>query len=106
MTTTTAPVLFSVSISPHIRSAETTSRIIWAVNASLAPAAVMGAWYFGLKALLTMALCIGAAVGSEYLYQRLLRKKSTIRDGSAFLTGLLLAFNLPPQLPWYVPVLG
>jgi electron transport complex protein RnfD len=106
MDTAKADPLLSVSISPHIKSAETTARIIWTVNAALAPAAIMGAWYFGLKALLTMALCIGSAVGSEYLYQRLLRKKITLRDGSAFLTGLLLALNLPPQVPFYIPVLG
>jgi electron transport complex protein RnfD len=106
MDTAKAAPLLSVSISPHIKSAETTARIIWTVNAALAPAAIMGAWYFGLKALLTMALCIGSAVGSEYLYQRLLRKKITLRDGSAFLTGLLLALNLPPQVPFYIPVLG
>ena len=101
----TAPLL-SVSISPHIRSAETTARIIWTVNACLAPAAIMGAWYFGIKAIFTMMLCIGASVGSEYLYQKLLKKKITLRDGSAFLTGLLLALNLPPQVPWYLSVLG
>ena len=99
------PSLF-VSVSPHIKDRETTARIIWTVNASLAPAAVMGAFYFGPRAVLSMALCIATAVLSEYLFQKLLKKKITIRDGSAFLTGLLLAFNLPPAVPFYVPVLG
>jgi electron transport complex protein RnfD len=97
---------FSVSISPHIKSAETTARIIWTVNAALAPAALVGVWYFGLKALITVVLCIASAMASEYLFQKLLKRKITVRDGSAFLTGLLLALNLPPQAPLYVPVLG
>jgi electron transport complex protein RnfD len=96
----------SVSISPHIKSAETTARIIWTVNIALAPATFMGAWYFGLKAVLTIMLCIVTAVGSEYLVQKLLKKNITINDGSAFLTGLLLALNLPPQAPFYIPILG
>jgi len=97
---------FSVSISPHIKSVETTGRIIWTVNIALAPAAVMGAYYFGLRALFTVVLCIATAVACEYLFQKLLKKKITISDGSAFLTGLLLAFNLPPQVPFYIPILG
>jgi electron transport complex protein RnfD len=101
----TAPSLF-VSVSPHIKDGETTARIIWTVNASLAPAAVMGAYYFGLKALFTTVLCITTAVLCEYFYQKLLKKKITVSDGSAFLTGLLLALNLPPQVPFYIPVLG
>lgn len=106
METAKTELLFSVSVSPHIKSPETTSHIIWTVNASLVPAAVMGAYYFGFKAVFSTALCIMTAVLCEYLYQKLLKKKITISDGSAFLTGLLLAFNLPPQVPFYVPVLG
>jgi electron transport complex protein RnfD len=97
---------FSVSISPHIKSAETTGRIIWTVNIALTPAAVMGAYYFGLRALFTIVLCIATSVACEYLFQKLLKKKITLSDGSAFLTGLLLAFNLPPQVPFYIPLLG
>jgi electron transport complex protein RnfD len=97
---------FSVSISPHIKSVETTARIIWTVNSVLVPAALAGVYFFGLKALLTIVVCIASAVASEYLFQKLMKRKVTVRDGSAFLTGLLLAMNLPPQAPLYVPVLG
>jgi electron transport complex protein RnfD len=97
---------YTVSISPHIKSAETTSRILWSVNAALAPAAIMGFYYFGLRALLVLTLCIASSVAFEYCYQKLLRKKITTADGSAFLTGLLLGLNLPPSVPFYVPVLG
>jgi electron transport complex protein RnfD len=104
-TAATQPALV-VSVSPHIKDRETTARIIWTVNAALAPAAVMGALYFGPRAILSMALCIATAVLCEYLFQKLLKRKITVKDGSAFLTGLLLAFNLPPAVPIYVPVLG
>ena len=53
-----------------------------------------------------MVLCTATAVLCEYGYQKLLKKKITVRDGSAFLSGLLLAFILPPAVPFYVPVLG
>lgn len=101
-----------VSVSPHVKSEETVSRIMWSVNLSLLPAFVMGAYFFGPKALFVTALCIGAAVLSEYLMQKALKKKVTVSDGSAFLTGLLLGMNLPASL-WsfspftvHVPVIG
>ncbi len=101
----TAPSLL-VSVSPHIKDRETTARIIWTVSAALAPAGVMGAFYFGPRAVLSIVLCVAASVASEYLFQKLLKRKITVKDGSAFLTGLLLAFNLPPAVPFYVPILG
>jgi electron transport complex protein RnfD len=67
---------------------------------------VLGAYYFGLAGILTLFYCITASVLSEYLYQILLKQKVTISDGSAFLTGLLLAMNLPPTVPFYIPLVG
>ncbi|MFA4830261.1 MAG: RnfABCDGE type electron transport complex subunit D, partial [Thermodesulfovibrionales bacterium] len=90
-----------VSVSPHIKSEETTSRIMWSVSISLLPAAVMGAYFFGPKAMIILALSIIAAVFSEYIYQKGLKKKLSINDGSAFLTGLLLGMNLPASVPFY-----
>lgn len=95
-----------VSISPHIKSEETTSRIMWTVSASLFPAAVMGAYFFGPRAVATVSICIIASILSEHLYQKCLKKNSTVNDGSAFLTGLLLGLNLPPAVPFYIPVIG
>ncbi len=95
-----------ISVSPHIKSEETTSRIMWSVSASLLPAAVMGAYFFGPRAVVTIALCILSSVFSEYLFQKALKKKISVSDGSAFLTGLLLGLNLPPSVPFYIPIIG
>jgi electron transport complex protein RnfD len=97
---------YIVSVSPHVKSEETTGRIMWTVSASLLPAAIMGAYFFGPRAVLTVSLCILTAVFSEYLYQKALKKKNTVYEGSAFLTGLLLGLNLPPFVPFYIPVIG
>jgi electron transport complex protein RnfD len=95
-----------VSVSPHVKSDETTSRIMWSVSASLLPSTMMGVYFFGPRAVFTVVLCIIAAVFSEYVFQKALKKKITISDGSAFLTGLLLGMNLPASVPFYVPVVG
>ncbi len=95
-----------VSISPHVRGKETVSRIMWTVNASLLPAFVMAAYYFGPRAAYVTGLCIISAVLSEHIYKISLKKKTTIGDGSAFLTGLLIGLNLPPSVPFYIPMVG
>lgn len=97
---------FIVSVSPHIKTEETTSRIMWSVNIALLPATIMGAYFFGPKAVFTVALSIIAAVVSEYLFQKALNKKISVSDGSAFLTGLLLGMNLPASVPFYIPIIG
>ncbi len=95
-----------VSVSPHVRDSETVSRIMWYVNLSLSPALLMSFYYFGPRAVYITALCIISSVLSEHIYQKALNQKSTIADGSAFLTGLLLAMNLPHSVPFYIPVVG
>ncbi|MEK7864809.1 MAG: RnfABCDGE type electron transport complex subunit D, partial [Nitrospirota bacterium] len=102
----------TVTVSPHVRDEETTSRIMWTVNLSLLPAFFMGFYFFGLKALFITALCIISSVLSEYFFQKAVKKKLTVNDGSAFLTGLLLGMNLPSSL-WsfnpftiHVPIIG
>jgi len=95
-----------VSVSPHLRSEETTSRIMWSVNAALLPATVMSVYFFGPRAAIVLAVTIISAIFSEYLYAKALKKKNTIDDGSAFLTGLLLGLNLPASVPLYIPVVG
>jgi electron transport complex protein RnfD len=95
-----------VSVSPHIKIDETTSRIMWTVSLSLLPAMIMSVYFFGPRAFFVTALCIISAVLSEYLFQKGLKRSININDGSAFLTGLLLGMNLPPALPFYIPIMG
>ncbi len=95
-----------VSVSPHVRGKETVGRIMWTVNLSLLPAFIMAVIYFGWRAAYVTGLCILTSVLFEHVYQVSLKKKTTIGDGSAFLTGLLLGLNLPATVPFYIPVVG
>jgi electron transport complex protein RnfD len=94
---------FTVSVSPHVRSEETTSRIMWSVSLALLPAMLCGIYFFGLKALYITALCIVSSVVFEQLYMKVVGKKSASGDGSAFLTGLLLGMNMPASLWSFSP---
>jgi electron transport complex protein RnfD len=91
---------------PHIHTAETTARIMWTVNAALAPAALWGAFVFGLGAVWVLVGSIAGALLGEWLSAKALRRRATLEDGSAFCTGLLLAMTLPPQLPGWAAFLG
>ena len=106
MTDTATPHPFVVEPGPHVHVEESTSRIMWWVNGTLAPAALWGMFVFGLPALLVVVSSIAGALGGEALAQRWLRRRLTLADGSAFCTGLLLAMTLPPKLPWYAALLG
>ena len=99
-----APAPLLVTASPHIRTPESIPRIMWTVSAALLPAAAWGVYVFGPRALLVMALGIAAALATEAACQAVRKRPITLRDGSAFLTGLLVAFVLPVHVRWYVPV--
>ena len=98
--------LYNVSSSSHIRSKDTSSRIMLYVVIALLPAAAFGVWNFGLRALLLILVCIAACVASEWVFEKLIHKKRTVNDFSAVVTGLLLALNLPYTLPIWQAVLG
>lgn len=95
-----------ISSSPHITSSLTTKKIMQSVTFALIPAALASVIVFGLYPLVVIALSIFSAVGAEYLYCRYAKQEQTIGDWSAVVTGLLLALNLPPVLPLFVPVIG
>ena len=97
---------YNISSSPHIRSKVTTGSIMFYVIVALLPATVFGVYTFGLQALTVILITTGWAVLTEYAYQKLMKKKVTISDGSAALTGLLLALNLPAEAPWWMCILG
>jgi electron transport complex protein RnfD len=96
----------SVSLSPHAKAPFTVSTIMWAVNLSLLPALGVSIWVFGIRVLIVTLLSVGTAVLTEALIQRAMKQEITIKDGSAVITGLLLAFNVPATIPWYMIVLG
>lgn len=95
-----------VSASPHVRSKATTSDIMFDVVIALVPATAFGLYIFGWYAALLVAVCIGSCVGFEALYQKCMGKKVTVGDFSAVVTGLLLALNLPPNLPIWMAIAG
>ena len=98
--------LFSVTSAPHVRDKMDTKRIMLLVIVSLLPASVFGICNFGIRALLVILATVISAVVSEYVYEFIVKKKSTINDLSAVVTGLLLALNLPHTIPIWMAVLG
>ena len=98
--------MLNVSSNPHVRDKMTTSRIMQLVALALLPTTLFGIWNFGLRALLVVLVTVASSVFFEWLYDRLMHKKNTINDFSAVVTGLLLALNMPPQIPLWMPVLG
>lgn len=98
--------LFNVSTAPHIRSSITTKNIMYDVIIALLPATFFGIYQFGIDALLVIMIAIITAVLSEYLYQRLMKLPITINDGSAIITGLLLALSLSSSMPLWMVALG
>ena len=98
--------LLKVSSNPHIRSKVTTSSIMTAVVIALLPAAGFGIYNFGPRALAVMAVTIASTVLTELLFGWLWKKKITISDMSAVVTGLLLALNLPVSIPLWMAALG
>ncbi|WP_066644970.1 RnfABCDGE type electron transport complex subunit D [Christensenella timonensis] len=95
-----------LSGSPHIKSGLSTSRIMLDVIIALIPACIAAVYFFGAGCIATIALCILSAVGCEAAIQYFTKRAVTISDLSAVVTGLLLALNLPPNVPWYIPVCG
>lgn len=98
--------MLKVSSNPHIRSKDTTARIMQYVVIALLPATLFGIFNFGLHALLLVLVTVATTVLTEYIYDRCMKKKNSISDFSAVVTGLLLALNLPPRAPWWIGVIG
>ena len=95
-----------VSATPHIRSSITNSKIMLDVVIALIPALIAGTYFFGLRALLLVLVSVGTAVLSEYVFQKITNRPITVMDFSAVVTGILLAFNVPSTLPFYMIIIG
>lgn len=97
---------FLVSAPPHIKSHEDISKIMYSVIIALIPVLISSIYFFRLLAIKLIGVCIVTAIVTEYIFQRLRKKNITVADGSAAITGLLLAFTLPPGLPLWAASLG
>jgi len=99
--------ILNVSPSPHQQSPETTRKLMYGVVIALLPALAASVYYFGMGAVIVTLTSVLSCVAVEYLIQRfILKVKPSISDGSAVVTGLLLAFNVPSNLPVHIIVIG
>ena len=95
-----------ISVSPHIHSKNSTQKIMLDVLISLLPATIAGVVIFGLQALLVIAVCVAVSVLAEFVFNKIVKKPLTISDLSAAVTGLLLALNLPANIPLWQAAVG
>lgn len=98
--------MLHVSSSPHVRDRVTTKNLMFDVVIALIPATIWGAYQFGLYALAVVVATVLACVASEYVWEKGMHKPITITDGSAVVTGMILALNMPPEIPIWIPMLG
>ncbi len=100
------PTKLVVSNSPHVRSGENIKKIMFTVVAAMLPACAAGIWFFGLAALKVLLLSTVSCVVFEELWNKLSKRPSSWKDGSAIITGILLGMNLNAGVPWWVCILG
>lgn len=97
---------FYISSAPHVRSSESTTKIMYWVIIALIPATIGSIYIFGPRALWMTLVAIVSALMTELICQKIMKRRITIFDGSAILTGILLAFNLPAEAPFWIPAVG
>ena len=95
-----------LSVSPHIHTKQTVQSIMLDVIIALLPATVAGVIIFGTRALLVVAVCVFACVASEFLFNKIVKKEQSVADLSAVVTGIILALNLPANIPLWQAVIG
>lgn len=102
----TMPVSWTITPAPHMHSRMNTQKIMLAVIGALVPAMAASVIFFGPRALVLLLICGGVSVLTEFVCQKLMKKPVTVSDGSALLTGVLLALNLPVTLPFWQAAVG
>ncbi|MDX2454890.1 RnfABCDGE type electron transport complex subunit D [Desulfosarcina sp.] len=95
-----------VSVSPHVKNDKTTAGIMWTVVACLIPPLVLSVFIFGFQTLMITLVSVASCVATEAVSEKMLGRPITIKDGSAVITGLLLAYVIPPGVPLWMPILG
>lgn len=98
--------LLALSGSPHIHKGQDTRAIMMWVLVALAPAGLAGVYFLGIRSAVVMAVCVVASIAAEYVWQRAVKQDSTVNDLSAAVTGLLLAYNIPPSIPLWMAAVG
>lgn len=99
--------ILTISPSPHVHAGDSTQKIMYRVVYALIPALAWSVFVFGLDALRVTLIAVAACLAFEFLIQKYLMKvKPTVTDGSALITGILLAFNVPSNLPWWIIIIG
>ena len=99
-------VILTVSSPPHIFGTDTIVRRMRDVLIALVPACFFGIYYYGNRAFITIVISVFSALTAEYFYRKIAGKSTSIYDLSAVITGVLLALNLPPDVPYWLPVIG
>ena len=99
-------IVFDVAYQPQVRTNTDTRRIMLDVIIALLPALIVGVINFGARILLPIATSVASAVFFEWGYRKFMKKPDTIGDLTAALTGLLMAMTMPPQAPWWMPIIG
>ncbi len=95
-----------ITSSPHVAASENVTQIMLWVVAALAPAAIWAVWNLGIPAVIVFVACLTSCLGTEALWNYLAKRPQTLLDGSALVTGLLLAMTLPPRTPWWMAATG
>jgi len=98
--------MWNVSVSPHVRSSESVEKIMWTVVACLVPPLLLSVFVFGIQVLFIAAASVLSCMAVEAISQKALGRPVTVKDGSAALTGMLMAFVIPPGVSALLPVLG
>lgn len=96
----------AMPFSPHIHGPLSVKRLMWDVVIALIPVIIASIYFFGMNSIRIMLISVITALVTEAVINKLMKRKLTILDGSAVITGLLFAFNLPPAAPWYLVVIG
>jgi len=104
--TAVAQNMWKVSISPHVKSSESVEKIMWTVVACLVPPLLLSVFVFGIQVLFITAVSVVSCVVVEAVSQKALKRPVTIKDGSAVLTGMLMAFVIPPGVSPLLPILA